>query len=185
MTVLCLDLDWAALLRREITPPIDLGMAHLMVEGGHGELRGPEITDADITTHFHEGFTAQQISPSVIEESYSVFSSPARSRAGSQDEMDFADFDYAGMTFQCTPEQVEEFHQSMAIKVAKLEKKKLMKQKKEEKKTEKAAGDAETARLAKVWLADSSTKDALCLSKATKSSAKDALCLSNAANSST
>jgi p70 ribosomal S6 kinase len=67
------DLDWHAIAKLEVKPPIDLlQIASLLGSTG------------DPTIHFHEGFTTQNISPSVIEESLSGVSSPARSRTNSK-----------------------------------------------------------------------------------------------------
>lgn len=108
--------------------------------------------------HFHEDFTQQQISPSVVEDALSEASTPCdtpqRSRANSgivggtnmsADEA-FADFGYTEPSFECTMEQVERFQQDLTEKLAKAEAKKRAKAKKEAKK----ALEAEAARLIEV-----------------------------------
>jgi hypothetical protein len=81
------SIDWIAIEYLEVEPPniLDIHVAEA-IKNGESEL-GPTI-------HFHEGFTGQNISYSVVEETLSNVTSPNRSRAGSDEKYD--GFDYAG-----------------------------------------------------------------------------------------
>lgn len=119
------DIDWNALLRKEIRPPIDLS-----------------IQTDDETTHFHEGFTGQQVSHSMIEDILSSATSPSRSRAGSGDATnlrdEFADFDYIDSSFVYSDERMQAVEAELAIRMSKLQKKRQFKEKQDAEKLAKA-----------------------------------------------
>jgi p70 ribosomal S6 kinase len=122
------SIDWIAIEYLEVEPPniLDIHVAEA-IKNGESEL-GPTI-------HFHEGFTGQNISYSVVEETLSNVTSPNRSRAGSDEKYD--GFDYAGESFECTEEEIEVMETHLKQKLAKVIKKKLLKQKKENERNEK------------------------------------------------
>lgn len=127
-------LDWDALIEGNLPPPIDLSP------------RGDEESSA--TAHFHEGFTSQQLSPSVIDDTYSAVSSPGRSRAGSgSDDMDpFSGFEYCEEPFKCSAAQLEAFETELSGALVKLERRRALRARREEDRAEKAAVEAEARR---------------------------------------
>lgn len=132
------NIDWIAIEYLEVEPPniLDMHVAEA-IKNGESDL-GPTI-------HFHEGFTGQNISYSVVEETLSNVTSPTRSRAGSDEKYD--GFEYAGETFECTEEEIEVMETRLKLKLAKVIKKKLAKQKKENEKNEKLMLDEQSKRL--------------------------------------
>jgi p70 ribosomal S6 kinase len=155
------DLDWAALLALELEPPIDLSKAYdgpttstpTTNAAAAASTSTPSTNHAagldmaDLTKHFHEGFTGQRISLSVVEDTMSVSTpgscSRTRSRANSdshtiaseredpQHEL-YADFEFVGLdggSFECSAEQVRRFEEALAAKQKKLAKKAKMKEK--------------------------------------------------------
>jgi hypothetical protein len=149
-------MDWAALHLLQLEPPIDLRVAYDPPPSTNNKptpvkptqrasTGGDELDQADmddLTKHFHEGFTGQQISQSVLEDSMSL-ATPGRSRANSdttfQSERDkdaplYDDFEFVGYdggSFECTVEQVRQFEEDLLVKNAKMVKKKKLKEKKD------------------------------------------------------
>mmetsp|Transcript_24373 Transcript_24373/g.35771 ORF Transcript_24373/g.35771 Transcript_24373/m.35771 type:complete len:671 (+) Transcript_24373:193-2205(+) len=127
-------IDWNALVTKNLPPPIDLG-----------------IKDGTDVSYFHEGFTEQCISPSVIEDtltpSTSNTTTPAagRSRTNSFDKTDpdFVDFNYTDPNFVVTQEQLQEFQEKLTSKIKNSAKKRQRKAKLE---AERAAKMEEEAR---------------------------------------
>ena len=156
------DLDWAALLALELEPPIDLSKAYdnpnsiattaaaAAAASASASAKPPGGSDGldmdDLTKHFHEGFTGQRISLSVVEDTLSVSTpgscSRTRSRANSDchtiaSERDkhgdlYADFEFVGVdggSFECSADQVRRFEEGLAAKQKKQAKKAKMKEK--------------------------------------------------------
>jgi len=91
------------------------------------------------TSHFHEGFTTQSLTPSVVEDCTSGLTSPTgRSRANSGDHSaDFANFEYTYQPMECTEDQYKQFEEELSSRLAKAAKKRLHKAKKDEDRIEK------------------------------------------------
>lgn len=142
------DLDWHAVLACTYEPPIKPVPSDPLMKTDGDAVQG-------LTANFHEGFTGQCLSPSVIEETYGTpFStnaspavSPAISRTNSFDPSTFdgevyADFEFVDPSFTCTPDQLLEFDISLSSKQQKSAKKKDHKAKLQEEKNKKALSAA-------------------------------------------
>ena len=136
-------LNWVALGRLEIEPPIDISV-------NQDSARNIESTEDALTMHFHEGFTTMHISHSFIEDTLSNVSSPTlgRSRAGSVDN-NYDGFEYFGGEMEFTVEEVEKADAFIQQKIIKVNKKKSLKAKKEEEQHKKFAVE-EALRLEKL-----------------------------------
>eukprot|EP01038_Epipyxis_sp_PR26KG_P004424 gene4424-6257_t len=142
------DIDWTALERLEIEPPINLTIqqSNNANNDNNTDTNTNNNSNDYLTSHFDEGFTSQQISYSVIEDtlSPSTNNSPMRSRTNSHglntshnnnmiEEDIFANFDYTDKNFECTVDQLKDFEQYLELKIQKANKKKLLKLKNKEK----------------------------------------------------
>lgn len=127
-------IEWEYLLQKDHgPPPIDLSPEGAEHEGGGGDAAG-----TDDTSHFHEGFTSQSLTPSVVEDSltpcHSVSgtpsSTPCRSRSTS--------FDYEGFSYSepgelmVTHRDVLLFEENLQVQIRNQRKKDAKKAKKEE-----------------------------------------------------
>ena len=119
-------LDWIALGRLEVEPPIDISV-------NQDSTRNVTSLEDALTMHFHEGFTNMHISHSIIEETLSNVSSPTngRSRAGSIDNS-YDGFEYFGGDMEFTVEEVQKADAFIQQKIIKVNKKKSLKAKKDE-----------------------------------------------------
>ena len=120
------DIDFKKLVRKELKPPIDISEGTISVDG-----------TKDIGTgNFHEEFTGQQVSQSMIEDALSAGTSQqssqqasptTRSRTGSFDF--YENFEYIDSSFSCSEERMQEFEVDLASKLVKLQKKQKHKEK--------------------------------------------------------
>ena len=147
-------LDWHAVLARQYDPPIRPSAA------------------ADPLANFHEGFTGQVLSPSVIEETLNSHSaqaspcmSPSLSRSasvdglqaaggGGDDQADYLDFEFVDPGFTCTEDQLLEFDADLASRQQRSAKKKEHKAKLLEERTRKAQAVAEQQAAAEAQAAE-------------------------------
>ena len=119
-------IDFNKLVKKEIPPPIDISEGTLRTDG----------TNEIGTGNFHEEFTGQQVSQSMIDDAISAGNSQqssqqtspsTRSRTGSFDF--YENFEYVDSSFSCTEERIKEFEEDLASKLVKLQKKQKHKEK--------------------------------------------------------
>jgi len=119
-------IDFNKLVKKEIPPPIDISEGTLRTDG----------TNEIGTGNFHEEFTGQQVSQSMIGDAISAGNSQqssqqtspsTRSRTGSFDF--YENFEYVDSSFSCTEERIKEFEEDLASKLVKLQKKQKHKEK--------------------------------------------------------
>lgn len=119
---------------------------------GDGGAFGSSRADTDAwTQHFHEGFTQQAISLSILEDAASVSSSTAPSNLNSDDEGDaelYPGFEFVSQPLLYSEEKLRKLDQEAQNRVRALQKRRMLKNKKDEEKATKVATDtAENARL--------------------------------------
>ena len=142
--------NWAALAKLELVPPDVLSYDN-SVAGSSKDSNIKPVDVNDPTRHFHEGFTGQNISLSVIDDSLSAISTPtgARSRANSDGDNalgDYEGFEYCGMKIEVTEEELQMYEEKIKQKAIKSNKKKNFKLKKESEKLEKIKNDEKTTK---------------------------------------
>ena len=106
----------------------------------------------DWTCHFHEGFTHQDVSYSILEDAYSMASavpsastSALPSHAPSDDEHDeddhelYAGFEFAGPSVKCTPAEYRMLQADIVSQGLKMQRKKKLRLQKEEERNRKEA----------------------------------------------
>jgi ribosomal protein S6 kinase beta len=161
-------IDWKAVLNCELEPPIN-PMSTVYIDGASTPMKtlpngsGFKTFDGqeNPAAHFHEEFTNQTISLSVIEDTLSNSASesntPALSRSNSNDNLKgltvdekqkalkekeasaYSDFSYTMSSFTCTSEQVDTFQNVLAANIAKAQKNKNKKARKDAARAEQQA----------------------------------------------
>ena len=114
--------------------------------GGEGSAFGSSGADTDSwTQHFHEGFTQQAISLSILEEAASVSSSAAPSNLNSDDEGDtelYPGFEFVAQPILYSEDKLRELDQEAQSKLRALQKRRMLKNKKDGEKAAKLVIDA-------------------------------------------
>eukprot|EP00596_Hydrurales_sp_CCMP1899_P003551 CAMPEP_0119044698 /NCGR_PEP_ID=MMETSP1177-20130426/33696_1 /TAXON_ID=2985 /ORGANISM="Ochromonas sp, Strain CCMP1899" /LENGTH=813 /DNA_ID=CAMNT_0007015211 /DNA_START=211 /DNA_END=2649 /DNA_ORIENTATION=- len=99
-----------------------------------GESPCLSLTADHLTRHFHEGFTGQHISLSVVEEQLSQCASET---TGNGSECQYDGFEFIGEGFECSENQIKRFEEDLIIKTAKMMKKQKLKFKRDGERAEK------------------------------------------------
>lgn len=158
------DLDWHAVLACKYDPPIR-PFEHQAPEGGVSSDSAVADSSAPLASpsvaNFHEGFTGQCLSPSVIEETFgfnaspSPAMSPAISRSHSLDScldaddsaIEYPDFEFVEPSFTCTADQLLAFDEELTHRQQRSAKKKEHKAKLQEGKARRASDLADAQAL--------------------------------------
>ena len=119
-------IDFHMLVKKEIRPPIDITDGTIAIDGTHTIGTG----------NFHEDFTGQQVSQSMIDDALSAGTSQQSSQQTSPASRSRADsfefyenFEYVDSSFTCSEEKMAEFEVEIASKLIKLQKKQKHKEK--------------------------------------------------------
>ena len=166
------DLDWHAVLACKYEPPIrpfeqtqaapeDSSDSAAVAAGGAAGADSSAILTSQSLANFHEGFTGQCLSPSVIEETFgfnaspSPAMSPALSRSHSLDScldaddsaIEYPDFEFVEPSFTCTADQLQAFDEELTHRQQRSAKKKEHKAKVQGEKARRASDMAEAQAL--------------------------------------